>query len=470
VIHIRVAPLALLLSLMVPLACQPEEEEAQSNHDPVIRAEDGVLLDRQGRQVLLRGLNARVNGLFDVTFDDGRVALEEIPTFTGEDCKFMAAELGFNLLRLPVNWSGVEPRKGQYNQAYLKKAEQLITACHPHGIFTIVDLHQDAWSKEIGEDGAPLWAIVPPPTKLLQGPLKDLDQRRLSSQVLAAFASFFDNKQGLQDAYSAMAVTLARALAHLPGFVGLELMNEPVLFGGDHKLDAFHRKVGEALREALPGLSIYFEPNSLRNMTDDAPVRTPYPLKNSVYAPHIYTGVFTGNWKSGDVARIRSSVQKAQKEAAAHKAPLWIGEFGNDPGKALGREWITAALSLFDEARASWAFWLYEEHSQGSWGFFDTGAGHTRGKLRKDLVKIMARPFPARLAGRLKSMAWDAASRTLTVKMERPLKVRHLFTVPGKTYPSGAKVTCDGKAVTTETPRPGRALFTCEGSTITVAP
>jgi endoglycosylceramidase len=369
-----------------------------------------------------------------------------------------------------VNWSGIEPRKGQYDKAYLKKAEQLIAACHAHGVFTVVDLHQDAWSKEIGEDGAPLWAIVPPPTKLLQGPLNDLNQRRLSGQVLAAFGSFFDNKQGLQEAYAAMAVVLARALAHLPGFVGLELMNEPVLFNGDHKLDAFHLKVGQALRQALPRLGIYFEPNSLRNMNDDAPVNTPYPLKNSVYSPHIYTGVFTGNWKSGDVARIRTSVQKAQKEASAHKAPLWIGEFGNDPQKALGREWITAALTTFDEVRASWAFWVYEEHSQGSWGFYDTAAGHTRGEVRADLVKIMARPFPARLAASLKTISWDAARQTLTVKMERPLQAKHLFTVPGKTYPAGVTVKCDGKKVATSTPRPGRILFNCTGDAITVAP
>ena len=40
------------------------------------------MVDRSGRQVVLRGVNARVQGLFDVTFDDGRIALQPIPAFT----------------------------------------------------------------------------------------------------------------------------------------------------------------------------------------------------------------------------------------------------------------------------------------------------------------------------------------------------------------------------------------------------
>lgn len=46
-----------------------------------LRVDDGRLVDQRGREVTLRGVNARVEGLFDVTFDDGRLPLEAIPTF-----------------------------------------------------------------------------------------------------------------------------------------------------------------------------------------------------------------------------------------------------------------------------------------------------------------------------------------------------------------------------------------------------
>ena len=40
---------------------------------------DGVhMRDADGRVALLRGINARVEGVFDVTFSDGRTALEPI--------------------------------------------------------------------------------------------------------------------------------------------------------------------------------------------------------------------------------------------------------------------------------------------------------------------------------------------------------------------------------------------------------
>jgi len=35
----------------------------------------------------------------------------------------------------------------------------------------------------LGEDGAPYWAIVPPPPERLGGPLVDLEARRLSKPV-----------------------------------------------------------------------------------------------------------------------------------------------------------------------------------------------------------------------------------------------------------------------------------------------
>jgi len=446
------------------------QEEPAAMPAPPVRAEGGILQDLAGRQVILRGINARVDGIFDVTFDDGRVPLEKIPPLSGEDCRFIGAELGFNLLRLPVNWSGIEPKKGQYSEAYFARVEQVIRRCHAHGVYTLIDLHQDAWSKEIGEDGAPLWAIVPPPTKLLQGPLKDLEQRRMSAQVLAAFKSFFEDAAGLQQAYADMAGALMRRMRAVPGVVGLELMNEPVLFSGNSQLDAFHAELGRSLRRSLPELSLYFEPNSMRNQTDEMAVSTPFPLKNGVYAPHIYTGVFLGNWKSGDVARIRKSVQAAQKEATAHGAALLVSEFGHDPKTALGREWLTATLAELDAVRASWALWLYEEYSQGSWGLYEAGPNHTRGKLRSDYAKIIARPFPAALAGRLISSSWDAASRTLTVKFDRARTGEHLVTAPRLAYPAGPRIRCGGAPVTARKVQPGRFAFSCQGGSFTVSP
>ena len=78
----------------------------------------GALVDAQGRTVLLHGVNARVEGVFDVTFDDGRAPVEEVPPFTREDAERMRA-VGYDSLRLPINWSGVEPTEnGGFDDLY----------------------------------------------------------------------------------------------------------------------------------------------------------------------------------------------------------------------------------------------------------------------------------------------------------------------------------------------------------------
>jgi endoglycosylceramidase len=444
----------------------------------------GRLHDGSGREVLLHGLNARVNGVFDVTFDDGRVALEAIPDFGADDCQLMAEELGLNFLRLPINWSAIEPTPGVYDEAYLGTVATVVDACQAHGVYTLVDLHQDAYSKEIGEDGAPLWAIVPPPPMLLQGPLTDLGDRRTSRPVLEAFDSLFndaalDDGRTLQQAYAAMAAHVAARFADHPAVVGLELMNEPVLLTSFDRLDTFHARVAAPVRAAAPSLPIFFEPNSLRNLSDNAPVTTPFPDHNAVYAPHIYTKVFVDGWQSMDPQLIATSLTRARAEADRHGAALVVGEMGHDPKTDIGRLWIADTLGLVDGVLASWALWLYEERSQGSWGLYDTAADGTRGALRAPLADLLARPYPERLAGQLMSLAYDPNTRVLTVGLQAApapdggaaaAGLAHVLALPARAYPGGARVLCDGTEVTTQVPRPGRLAFACAGAEIRVEP
>ncbi len=452
------------LLLLALLGCRAEEACAAR----AIQAIDGRLEDASGRGVLLRGLNARVEGLFDVTFDDGRVALETIPPFSGEDCRFMARELGHNLLRLPVNWSGLEPERGQYNEAYLEQLFGLVDDCYREGVYTLVDLHQDAYSKEIGEDGAPLWAIIPEPEELLEGPLEDLEERRLSGQVLDAFASFYANVDGLQDDYAAMSAVLVERFVDHPGAIGLELQNEPVVWGDQAALDDFHARVSEAIRAVDPHVLIAFEPDSLRNFTDEAPVGAPFPFENAVYAPHIYTHVFVDGWEDMDEEALADSVAAAVEEAGAHGAPLLVGEFGNDARTEHGFRFIEASLERYDEALASWAFWVYEEYSQDSWGLYDAGGGETRGALRGELADLLARPFPEAVDGRLTGTSWDANSRTLTVTLSDAGRGAHRFTAPARIWPSPISATCDGVSVEVAL-EGGRAELVCQGEEIVIS-
>jgi hypothetical protein len=122
-----------------------------------IDSDGHVLRDARGRTVILRGFNIKVDPLFDVTFDDGTPPRESIPPFDANDLAAIR-QSGFNLLRLPVNWSAFEPERGHYQTSYLDRVAQVLDLVRPFGLYVLLDLHEDGWSKWLCEDGAPKWA------------------------------------------------------------------------------------------------------------------------------------------------------------------------------------------------------------------------------------------------------------------------------------------------------------------------
>ena len=429
------------------------------------------LRDADGRIALLRGVNARVEGVFDVTFDDGRVALEPIPALTAADCTRMR-EMGIDLLRLPINWSGIEPEQDVFDEAYLDRVAAAVDCAGDAGVYVIVDLHQDAYSKEIGEDGAPLWAIVPPPEMLLEGPLDDLEARRVSAQVMRAFDTFFDpaDPAGLQAEFIEMLEHIAPRWADHPMVIGFEIFNEPTV--GQDLIDAFHYKAAEALRAAAPGKLVFFEPTAVRNLFDFVPLAfDPFPTSGAVYSPHIYTMIFRSTpeqWADLSPADLRPSVRAAREEAEAWETPLFLGEFGLGPGTENADLWMGVENELHDEYLASNAFWLWKEQSQASWGVHEYDAATDSWTERDQAVRWVSRVHAARIAGEVVANTYDWETDTLRLET-RGARRPHEVYIPERAAASFA-ITCDGSV--SDAPRdPGTGLVSvvCDG-VLDVAP
>lgn len=408
---------------------------------------DGThLRDAEGRVAVLRGINARVEGVFDVTFSDGRTALEPIPPLTAADCARMR-QLGFDLLRLPINWSGIEPARGQYDEAYLARVDAAVTCAADAGIYVVIDLHQDAYSKEIGEDGAPLWAIQPPPTMLLGGPLTDLGDRRLSAQTRMAFQTFFDpaDPAGLQADFAAMLAVVARRWAEHPMVIGFELFNEPDT--GTAELEPWTVRMAEVVREAAPNKLVMFEPSAVRNFADFIPLaKAPFPVSGAVYAPHIYTYVFysdQGPFERATLETLEPSVRAARDEATAWQTPLWIGEFGAAPtDDAAHATWIQTEELLHDRYLASNAFWVWKEDSQGSWGLFaKDGTGWTE---RPNIIGWVSRVRVARYASPPRAVEPSLAGDAVRVELSGAGAGPNLVYIPER-FRATTQITCDGE-------------------------
>jgi endoglycosylceramidase len=414
-------------------------------------------VDAEGRVVLLHGINARIDGLFDVTFDDGRASLEPIPEFTIDDARRMR-QLGFSLLRMPVNWSALEPSDHgatQLDAAYLARMHAAVDLARQAGLLVLIDFHEDAWSKEIGEDGAPLWAIQPPPTMLLGGPLTDLDRRRASPQVLAAFDTFFaDATTGamLRTRFASMAAAVATSFRGDSAVIGYELFNEPISAPGD--LLRFHTEAAQAVRSADPDHLVVFEPSASRNLLDRAPLATaPFPVTGGVYAPHIYTLSLNGT----DAQRmtmtretLRPSWVNAANERRSWGTPILVTEWGYGPIGVRAADYFAYQEDLQDEFGASAIFWLWKERSQGGWGLFDyeesTGAWTERAPMRAQLARVM----PEAIAGWPTSWGYDRSARRFELRYAGDAMVTaptRIYVPAPEDFAAAFDVTCDGATV-----------------------
>lgn len=456
-------PITLALSLTLVAGCGDDGEDVASPDalPAAITVSQGAFRDELGRQVLLRGYNARVEGIFDVTFDDGRIPLEYIPPFAEEDARRFE-ELGFNVLRLTVNWSGLEPQPLQYNEAYMQRIDAVLRLARAHHFYVLIDMHQDAYSKEIGEDGAPLWAITPPPEMLLQGPLTDLADRRLSMQALAAGINFYANENAqdgrpLHDAFVAAVQQLVRRYRDDPTVAGYEAFNEPIVFN-DQLLDAFHERFADGVHALDPDAAIFFEPDSLRNLRDSAPIpKEPWSKGPGVYSPHIYTTVFSqplDSWASENPADLTASMERAAREAQAWGVPLFVGEFGIDQTIERGHRYLEAELNLQDRFLASSAVWVWRE--AGQWGLREE-----EGAERPATVGVVSRPYPRAVAGDLLAIERpDAQTLRVRYRATPALAGEQHEVSASADFAANFEVRCDG-IPTSFTRRTGRIELKC---------
>lgn len=415
------------------------------------------ILDESGRQVILRGVN--VNGLVDywrsdlqppypidpAAYDDGACPADSDVTtavpFCEADVQQIAA-VGFDVIRLPVSWSLLEPQPGRISVTPIDRIAQVVRWAGKYGIRVVIDLHQDAWSKYLfappgstcppgvppidGGDGAPQWASQAVSPVCAAGGIREAD---LAVQE-AAQRFWLDlpapDGVGLQEHYADVVTALAQRFHDDPTVAGYELMNEPQpglapVVMDETELMTFHAKVVDQVVAQVPGLRQLFfvEPGATRNVTAARTYVAPWSAYSAypdvVYAPHIYTGVFTADTtvlqgQAGQLQSSDSDYAAAIDDAKALGLPLWVGEFGNDPRD--DRRLLDPHYAHQDAAAIGGALWVWKEH--GAWGAFappyDGG-----GVPRTDRVTRISTAYPIATAGVIDSFTSDPFRGTATL-------------------------------------------------------
>ena len=346
---------------------------------------------------------------------------------------------GFNFIRLPISWSLLEPAPGSYSQEYLDRIAQVVGWAEAQGIYVLLDMHQDDYSRFIPgaaesanhADGAPAWAVMTRglPASSVGG------QGEFSLAVEGAFTAFWLNRvptdasgqplaqgaapgPGLQDHYIGALVAVARRFRDDPAVAGYEIMNEPlpglitpVAFSSGF-LYPFYSRVIDALTGVSGGAggyrdlgvhathqSLFFEPMAVRNL-EDAPDQIALPFtsySNIVYAPHDYTHVFTVDRDLGLSPSTSpyplsydQPYQVASGEARAMGAALICGEFGEFSGNpAIYDEVVGGMTAAQDRFLVGSTYWAWTDGP---------------------VSPLLSRVFPAATAGTLVSFAFAPAT------------------------------------------------------------
>jgi endoglycosylceramidase len=428
------------------------------------------IVDEGGREVLLKGVN--VDGLTDYFRTDLRTPYPLDPAAyangacpsddpTVEGVVFCTLDLpqmrqlGYDAVRLDLSWSLLEPRPGLIDTVYLDRIAQVVGWLKQQGIYSILDMHQDAWSKYVftsagtscppplasirGFDGAPQWASthVAPACALL-------GVREFDAAVQEDFQRLWSDTPapdgvGLQEHFAAAVTALARRFHFEPAVAGYEIINEPspgllpVTAMDPAELFPFYGKVVNTVTAAVPRFRQLFfvEPDAARNLTDARTEFVPWSVYSSyanvVYAPHIYTGVFTLDAELAGAAHTpavlppENGYQSAAGDAQALGLPLWIGEYGNPPNE--DDTVLRAHYRLQDDHQVGGTLWLWKENANDinaaqAWGVYHPPFG--AGTPVPTRIKYTGRAFPLFTAGHLTGFGYDPGSGAFDLRATSP--------------------------------------------------
>ena len=395
------------------------------------------VFDAAGRQVLLRGVN--LNALGD--YFQGNPQLPSVLPLQSTDFPRMAS-YGFNVVRLVLSWSLLEPQPGVISTAYVQRIAGAVASAKASGIYVVLDMHQDAWGKyiasppgtecppnmepAIGWDGAPQWATITGGASTCRAS----GIRELSPAVSAAFVNFYNGDDGIQTHLVAAWAALARAFAREPAVAGYDLLNEPhfgtSLGTATVKLAAFYTRAIDAIRAAerdAGGFShiVFFEPVILWPAPASAPPARFTADDNIVFAPHNYG-------ESLNTMTVEAVFARATADAAKYGATFWIGEFGWFSDPPANKPRLVRFAQQEDAALVGSTWWQWRQacgdpHSIGTTGgqpppeliLFDRFAcpGDVDEGAVPEWAVVLSRPYPRAAPGTIGTLTSDGDTGSL---------------------------------------------------------
>ncbi|HYK71090.1 MAG TPA: glycoside hydrolase family 5 protein [Streptosporangiaceae bacterium] len=262
--------------------------------------------------------------------------------FGPDDAQFLAS-LGFNCVRIPVNYRHWEDntRPGEINPGGFAHLDRAVDACAAAGLYTVIDLHAAPGGQNHH------WHSDNP----------------FHQPLFWQHRSFQDRAIGLWEA-------IASRYAGRPEVAGYNVLNEPADEENTRLVD-FYRRAVAAIRAEDADHMVFLDGNRYAR---EFPAFGE-PFENAVYAVHQYPepgaadggpypGVTAGRHYDRDW--VAQSFRSMTNYMRAHGLPVWIGEFGPVYGAGAARDeqrrqLLADQLDIYEAAGAGWSLWTYKD-------------------------------------------------------------------------------------------------------------
>jgi endoglycosylceramidase len=377
--------MALVLWLVLPVPAltasvpRPGPRPAAQPDLPWLSTAGGRIVDSSGRGVTLHGFDD--DALLESTLDPAPLDVT--------DAQLMEAS-GFDVVRLPIAWSRLEPQRGRFSTAYLDRIAAAVALLNAHHLYVVLDMHFLGWSPGYGGSGAPAWATLPWIPDIRWGPMPSVT--RLLSPAINASTAYFWLTSDWQTQYLRTWQFVATRFRDDSGVAGYDIINEPHAFPlpplrfDKDDLFPFYARAITSIGSVDPNHLFLVENDALGDLPTSVVALSAPDL---VYSPHVYTGVLFPPSFDGNPQSLDTHVDELAREAGQVPAAMWVGEFGISTRSPDATEWIDDALDAFADHDAGWAWWQWR--APGPWSVRSPD-GRT---LDMTLLRELARPYLA---------------------------------------------------------------------------
>ena len=431
--------------------------------------------DRFGRSVLLHGADL----VYKVPPYEVVVQGRGPNVLTDPEAQRMAT-LGFDTVRLGIIWKGLEPGTAPSNDpsicapgtpsaspdsqfnasvfdSYLSRLDATIALLAKHGIYSLLDMHQDVYNEAFAGEGAPDWAVcsdgfTPQPKRNVP----DWSVNLKGPGVVQAYEHFWRNDVvgNLQGAFDDIWAMVASHYRNNPWVLGYDPFNEPygqglppagsgVAFDGElqcfyvGRAHAIVNQLGQPvtcppndpangvisrIEDGDPVHLVFYEPN----YTTDSSIPSelgPMPFPRLVLNTHDYCILHVPNGpERSDFGTICGPLENATfternteraRDATLQQPggpPLFLTEFGATTDAAD----LARVTGDADAHLDGWMYWQWLHYA-------DPTGSHTSGlwpptRPTAAMLQVLSRPYATAVAGTPLSMSFDSTTDRFAFK------------------------------------------------------